>query len=257
MSDHCFFCGGDVGDDQQCRRCGAGRDVRAEKRIHAPCPRCHETRLIQYALGPVALQACPRCKGSFLPASEWNALLEAFAHEPLPEVVLAEVAPEVPSPGDPYRTAAPISEPNTATLDLEQVVRCPTCDEPMERFEFAAISGAVIDVCNLHGVWLDAGEIERVVATTQDRQPVRRVLPAVAPPPQPQPVLQSAEPMDAASLARALEEAAREVPVEPPPTRRRVEVPREPTTVASVLRPLSQLVRAIVARLTGQSRISK
>jgi Zn-finger nucleic acid-binding protein len=263
VSERCFFCGGLV-DGDICQRCGAGRDVRAEKRIHAPCPRCQSTRLIQYALGPVALQACPRCKGSFLPASEWDVLLEAFAHEPLPEVVIVNVASEVPSAGDPYRTAAPVSESESESApDLEAVVRCPTCDEPMERFEFAGVSGAVIDVCHLHGVWLDAGEVERVVATTQPKvmAPARAEPRGAAPAPVPLASARPPGPMDVKTFARALEETAREVPVEPAPQRHAVVAPPAAPrstlerTTASVLRPLSQLVRALVARLKGQSRI--
>ena len=42
-------------------------------------------------------------------------------------------------------------------------VRCPTCSEMMNRRQFADGSGIVLDVCRLHGTWLDAGELRAVV----------------------------------------------------------------------------------------------
>lgn len=44
-------------------------------------------------------------------------------------------------------------------------VHCSTCGREMERARFAATSDVVIDVCVLgHGIWLDAGELGRVLA---------------------------------------------------------------------------------------------
>lgn len=44
-------------------------------------------------------------------------------------------------------------------------VRCSTCGREMDRARFAATSNVVIDVCVVgHGIWLDAGELGRVLA---------------------------------------------------------------------------------------------
>jgi Zn-finger nucleic acid-binding protein len=41
---------------------------------------------------------------------------------------------------------------------------CPGCGKPMETFRFALHSGVWIDACpDDHGVWLDAGELERLI----------------------------------------------------------------------------------------------
>ncbi len=164
MSEHCFFCGHRIRPDgmNECESCGATRETADEKRIHARCPRCHETKLVQYALGTVALQACGRCQGSFLAADEWDALLDAFTNAPLPPIVI----PEAPAENQvasftPYRTAPP--EKVDAAPDLDEAVRCPTCGDETERFEFAGVTGIVVDVCRLHGIWLDRGELARVV----------------------------------------------------------------------------------------------
>jgi len=49
--------------------------------------------------------------------------------------------------------------------DEEQVkyVPCPACRNLMNRYNFASISGVIIDVCRNHGVWLDNQELNRIV----------------------------------------------------------------------------------------------
>lgn len=41
---------------------------------------------------------------------------------------------------------------------------CPKCDEPMRRTNFGPRSGIFLDVCRLHGTWLDALELEEIRA---------------------------------------------------------------------------------------------
>ncbi len=40
---------------------------------------------------------------------------------------------------------------------------CPTCKDRMVRRNFGGASGVIVDVCKEHGVWLDHGELEKVV----------------------------------------------------------------------------------------------
>jgi len=42
-------------------------------------------------------------------------------------------------------------------------VRCPVCRTMTNRWNFARISGVIIDSCRDHGIWFDAGEIEKVM----------------------------------------------------------------------------------------------
>jgi Zn-finger nucleic acid-binding protein len=53
----------------------------------------------------------------------------------------------------------------TATIppDIIRYVPCPACERLMNRKNFAQSSGVVLDVCAKHGVWLDRGELERVL----------------------------------------------------------------------------------------------
>ncbi len=159
VSAHCFFCGNIVGAEG-CSLCGTVRDARDERRVRAPCPRCaSEARLVPFGLGDAALQACPRCKGMFVSAVDWDTLLDVFAREPLPDILVPDA--EGPSIYGPYRS--PPSSKNPVQVDLEADVRCPTCRGVMERLEFAAMTHVIIDVCAMHGVWLDAGELERII----------------------------------------------------------------------------------------------
>ena len=41
-------------------------------------------------------------------------------------------------------------------------LKCVRCDALMTRKNFRRISGVLIDICRDHGVWLDAGELERI-----------------------------------------------------------------------------------------------
>src|SRR5262249_42442162 len=42
-------------------------------------------------------------------------------------------------------------------------LRCPICDEAMNRAIFGRKSGIVIDVCAKHGTWFDHGEVARAM----------------------------------------------------------------------------------------------
>jgi Zn-finger nucleic acid-binding protein len=51
-------------------------------------------------------------------------------------------------------------------VDLEsqvRYVRCPVCRTLMNRRNFARISGVIIDSCRGHGIWFDAGELEKIM----------------------------------------------------------------------------------------------
>lgn len=50
--------------------------------------------------------------------------------------------------------------------DDEPVIDCPICGAPMDK---AHEHGVTIDFCDDHGVWLDAGELEDILARSQHR----------------------------------------------------------------------------------------
>jgi Zn-finger nucleic acid-binding protein len=116
-----------------------------DKRVGAACPRCKDLKLQPFGIGPATLHGCPRCRGSFLPASEWDALLDTAETSGLPREA-GTVVPPLPGLG-----------PSPAAL--REHIACPTCAETMEQVEFGTAGLLVIDVCKLHGIWLDGGEL--------------------------------------------------------------------------------------------------
>lgn len=51
-------------------------------------------------------------------------------------------------------------------------VDCPVCGVTMQKRMSDA--GIEVDYCDWHGVWLDRGELERLLATSEGSQPVRQ-----------------------------------------------------------------------------------
>jgi len=41
--------------------------------------------------------------------------------------------------------------------------RCPICDVMMQRINYRAVSGVVVDRCLRHGIWLDGGELKQLL----------------------------------------------------------------------------------------------
>jgi Zn-finger nucleic acid-binding protein len=54
--------------------------------------------------------------------------------------------------------------PRAAIADVVRYVPCPACAKLMNRTNFSHISGVIIDVCRNHGIWLDRGELEHIIA---------------------------------------------------------------------------------------------
>src|SRR3989304_1414742 len=46
--------------------------------------------------------------------------------------------------------------------DIIEYIPCVRCGKLMNRKNFAKISGVILDECGKHGVWLDAGELEKI-----------------------------------------------------------------------------------------------
>ena len=45
--------------------------------------------------------------------------------------------------------------------------KCPSCDAPMKRENYRRVSGVIIDRCQRHGTFLDAGELEALIEFIQ------------------------------------------------------------------------------------------
>jgi Zn-finger nucleic acid-binding protein len=83
------------------------------------------------------LEECPNCTGQFV------------SHEALRDLLLSQA-----ETGSSARYARP--SPLTSPVHYR---KCPACTEAMARKNFAGASGVVIDVCPVHGAWLDRGKL--------------------------------------------------------------------------------------------------
>ena len=179
----CSSCGGEMAlDAPSCAYCGAAVTLE-ERRLSSICPGCYARLLdrarfcmecgiaIQpqalYALGEAT--ACPRCKGALrgrelsgahvVECEACGGLWLTQAH--FEELCDSEDARERVSNELRARPGAQqVLEPS-ATV---RYVPCVACKELMNRRNYASISGVVLDVCKKHGVWLDSGELEKVLA---------------------------------------------------------------------------------------------
>lgn len=97
-------------------------------------------------LGGVTAHECAQCGGLWIDPESLQRL--ASAREESAAVVSA-LAARVPV--------------NTMPPDVVRYVPCPRCDKLMNRSNFARSSGVILDVCKAHGVWLDRGELQRVI----------------------------------------------------------------------------------------------
>ncbi len=151
----CNGCGRWIAAAEAVCACGTGRPPAAPHDAVA-CPRCHGV-LKDLSLGApgVVVHECERCRGTFLDVHDWNELADrAAAGEKLP------VGQFVPLP--------PGAELPRQVMLAE--VPCPDCSAPMDRVTFAVRSRTVVDVCKLHGIWLDAGELVAILAFMKFRE---------------------------------------------------------------------------------------
>ncbi len=179
---HCLYCGGPRrGDDSACKKCQAAAPSvpckRCQAQVFAPrdtcicgepcgawrvaaegeraCPRCSgKLKSVDVADAGVHVDQCVRCLGCFVRT-------EAFS-----ELVERESASGGHGGDDRSVAAAFIPPPDATELPRQSLldeVRCPHCREVMDRARFAQKASVVIDVCPKHGVWLDAGELPRIL----------------------------------------------------------------------------------------------
>lgn len=128
---HCFGCG---------RELGLSPPPDASK---TECPSCR-LPLSVLAEPSGTLLDCASCAGQFVEHSLLRGLLERRTD--LGRAVPSRIKPENP-------------------LGQKVTYRpCPICAALMHRRNFGGLSGVIVDVCTVHGIWFDAGELPRVLA---------------------------------------------------------------------------------------------
>lgn len=116
------------------------------------CPHC-ATALGTGRHEGVTIHGCSSCSGRFVGFAELKQII-SDASRPRPETERAAAAEQA-------GTAA--TRPDSGS----PVVACPECATTMRRYVYQYDTGVWIDACDAHGVWLDAGELERLEAIAE------------------------------------------------------------------------------------------
>lgn len=132
----------------------------ATPQIGFPCPRCAETFLEPSAFGRATIKVCKQCHGCFVPALQFTFIINDYLDGiELPLGSLPPPPPRKKAGNDPK---------------LERVI-CIACKRDMDRFNFASRSGAIVDVCSVHGIWLDGGELVPILHYVKTRNELGEV----------------------------------------------------------------------------------
>ncbi len=142
----------------QCDYCGSRNDIDL-KGVHyytthesdseLMCPRCN-IRLETIDLkidGKFLIERCETCLGLFFDPGELEAVLEA---------TVSNVFTINRSQLESINTAMRSSDYGVT------YIKCPVCTKLMNRVNFGAKSGVIVDRCKDHGVWLDGGELRHL-----------------------------------------------------------------------------------------------
>lgn len=135
---------------RHCSRCGAqaARSPVAEAKPRR-CPPCR-TEMEAVAIGSTTLHECAQCGGLWVDAESFEKIC---ADREQQATVLKAVMPQPAPAGDATRQRA----------SNVRYVRCPECDQMMNRMNFARCSGVIVDICKKHGTWFDCNELQQLV----------------------------------------------------------------------------------------------
>lgn len=137
----CIHCRGDINVRYGiCPLCG-GHLQDQEETITPVCPRCSVPLEIRMHDGD-EYDFCTQCGGLWLDKAEFH---------------------KATRPSDVYRKEEIKTEFLRGPAQRQtKYIPCVRCGKLMNRKNFRRISGVLIDECGRHGVWLDAGELEKI-----------------------------------------------------------------------------------------------
>jgi Zn-finger nucleic acid-binding protein len=133
-----------------CPHCGAAvRHEVAEADVALHCPGCRKP-LAATTVAGATLDQCLSCGGVWLRQ-------ETFEHLAADKEERGQVMGSLPQPD--ARGGS-----NLGDLAGVRYRPCAHCGALMNRFNYAHISGVVLDSCKQHGVWFDRDELRQVLA---------------------------------------------------------------------------------------------
>ncbi|MEM6995459.1 MAG: zf-TFIIB domain-containing protein [Myxococcota bacterium] len=109
------------------------------------CPACEGGLVLHYARG-AQIHRCQQCGAFWLSHGDIESMVEPGEQASAGvDDIRRRVAASHPGLGDPVRYRG-----------------CPSCSVPMNRRNFADVSGVIVDECPRHGIFLDPGEFEAI-----------------------------------------------------------------------------------------------
>ncbi len=136
-----------------CGHCGAAivpAAARNETPSNLACPSCKGVKLTQTQLGEVEVDQCSHCGGVWLRQ-------DLFDQVSAGKEVRGRALGVLPTATGPKAAAS-----------LEVRYRpCPVCARMMNRYNYARISGVIIDGCKNDGLWFDKDELRQVLEFIQ------------------------------------------------------------------------------------------
>jgi Zn-finger nucleic acid-binding protein len=138
---NCEHCGKDINMRyRKCPVCGGQQQENFEF-LPPECPRCN-TALVLHVVDGEEYDICPKCSGMWLDRHEFHSATREQ---------------------NVYNTCNAKGEYHQPPLHApDGYIPCVRCGKLMNRRNFGKISGIIIDKCSRHGVWLDAGELEKI-----------------------------------------------------------------------------------------------
>lgn len=112
-----------------------------------PCPRC-ETPLRARLVGDIVIDECKQCRGLFLDQIAIKRVI-SDREQSRAEALLGALPKQ--------------SISNVVRPGQKMYVKCPTCRTVMNRKQFAAGAGVIVDVCKAHGTYFDVGELPVII----------------------------------------------------------------------------------------------
>jgi len=140
-------------DAKFCDHCGSPirpQTVRPPEATDIDCPRC-DGKLFHVQLEGYAMDQCGTCGGLWVDTGTVDAIVRDR-----PQAVETGVAQDT-SAGDASQATM------TGQFRGRAYLKCPTCANLMTPQNYARSSGIIIDVCKSHGIWFDAGELNRIL----------------------------------------------------------------------------------------------
>jgi Zn-finger nucleic acid-binding protein len=133
---------------KHCPTCGAELSLAATAELGAarPCPRC-QTALTARRIADIVVDECLSCSGLFL---DQIAIQRVVADR---QQVRAEA----------LLGALPRAAVTAVAAGAKMYIKCPVCNVVMNRKQFAASAGVIVDVCKAHGTFFDAGELPLII----------------------------------------------------------------------------------------------